>query len=156
MAVLGEDKLGDVALGAGLAAGDGAFGGAEVEQAQGLLLGRVGADALGAAGDAVAVLGVEETTSGPVRPPAPPPMLTRSLPRVARATVQPWLGVPTTSASGTKTSEKNTSLNSESPVVCRSGRTSTPGCFMSMTTMVTPECFGASGSVRTVAKPQRQ
>lgn len=46
----------------------GAFGGAEVEQAQGLLLGRVGADALGAAGDAVAVLGVEETTSGPVRP----------------------------------------------------------------------------------------
>ncbi|COY74660.1 Uncharacterised protein [Mycobacterium tuberculosis] len=51
---------------------------------------------------------------------------------------------------------KNTSLNSESPVICRSGRTSTPGANMSMITVVMPACLGASGSVRTVARPRAQ
>ena len=49
-------------------------------------------------------------------PPWPPPMDTLSLPSVARATVQPPLTGPTTSSSGTKTSLKKTSLNSECPV----------------------------------------
>ena len=54
-------------------------------------------------------------------PPPPPPMLTLSLPSVARATVQPPSTGPTTSSSGTNTSLKNTSLNSELPVVILSG-----------------------------------
>ena len=49
-------------------------------------------------------------------PPWPPPMDTLSLPSVARATVQPPLTGPTTSSSGTKTSLKKTSLNSDCPV----------------------------------------
>ena len=44
-------------------------------------------------------------------------MLTLSLPSVARATVQPPSTGPTTSSSGTNTSLKNTSLNSELPDV---------------------------------------
>ena len=86
-------------------------------------------------------------------PPWPPPMLTLSLPSVARATVQPPSTGPTTSSSGTKTSLKNTSLNSELPVGIFSGRTSTPSACMSMTMVVMPLCLGASGLVRTVAKP---
>ena len=85
-----------------------------------------------------------------------PPMETRSLPRVERATVQPSLGVPTTSSSGTKTSLKNTSLKSALPVIWRNGRTSTPGPCMSITMVVMPACLGASGSVRTVANPRWQ
>ena len=88
-------------------------------------------------------------------PPAPPPMLTRSLPNVALATVQPALGSPTTSSSGTKTSLKKTSLNSFPPVIWRSGRTSTPGAFISTITIVMPACLGTSKSVRTVANPRR-
>ena len=80
-------------------------------------------------------------------------MLTLSLPSVARATVQPPSIGPTTSSSGTNTSSKNTSLNSESPVVIRSGRTSTPSACMSMTIVVMPSCLATSGFVRTVAKP---
>ena len=86
-------------------------------------------------------------------PPWPPPMLTLSLPSVARATVQPPSTGPTTSSSGTNTSLKKTSLNSELPVVIFSGRTSTPSACMSMTIVVMPSCFGTSGLVRTVAKP---
>ena len=43
---------------------------------------------------------------------------------------------------GTNTSSRNTSLNSESPVICRSGRTSTPGACMSTTRNEMPRCFG--------------
>ena len=86
-------------------------------------------------------------------PPSPLPMLTLSLPRVARATVQPPSMGPTTSSSGTKTSLKKTSLNSESPLVIFSGRTSTPSACMSMTIIVMPSCLGTSGLVRTVANP---
>ena len=80
-------------------------------------------------------------------------MLTLSLPSVARATVQPPSTGPTTSSSGTNTSLKKTSLNSEPPVAIFSGRTSTPSACMSMTIVVMPLCFGASGSVRIVARP---
>ena len=80
-------------------------------------------------------------------------MLTLSLPSVARATVQPRLMSPTTSASGMKTLSKNTSLKSETPIGIFSGRTVTPSAFKSMTIMVMPLCLGASGSVRTVARP---
>ena len=80
-------------------------------------------------------------------------MLTLSLPRVARATVQPPSTGPTTSSSGTNTSLKNTSLNSDMPVVMRSGRTSTPSACMSITIVVMPWCLGTSGLVRTVANP---
>ena len=89
-------------------------------------------------------------------PPTPPPMDTRSLPRVERATAHPSSGVPTTSSSGTNTSSKKTSLKSALPVICRSGRTSTPGACMSMTIVVMPACLGASGFVRTVASPRSQ
>ena len=71
-------------------------------------------------------------------PPVPPPIDTRSLPSVERATVQPSFGVPTTSSSGTKTSLKKTSLKSALPVIWRSGRTSTPGACMSITIVVMP------------------
>ena len=50
---------------------------------------------------------------------------------------------------GTLTSVKKISLNSGSPVICRSGRTSTPGECMSTSRYVMPLCLGASGSVRT-------
>ncbi len=35
----------------------------------------------------------------------------------------------------------------------RNGLTVTPSAFMSIAIMVTPACLGASGSVRTVARP---
>ncbi len=47
------------------------------------------------------------------------------------ATFHPSPTAPTTFSSGTTASLKKISLNSESPVAWRSGRTSTPGCFMS-------------------------
>ena len=81
-------------------------------------------------------------------------METLSLPSVARATVQPPFTGPTTSSSGTKTSLKKTSLNSDCPVVMRSGRTSTPSACMSITMVVMPSCLGTSGSVRMVASPK--
>jgi hypothetical protein len=43
---------------------------------------------------------------------------------------------------------KKISLNSAWPVICRSGRTSTPGRFMSAITYVSPLYRGASGSPR--------
>ena len=58
VADLGQHELGDRALGPGLAAGDGAVGAAQVEQAHRLVVGDVAADAGGAAGEALGV-GVE-------------------------------------------------------------------------------------------------
>src|SRR5207247_5400967 len=89
-----------------------------------------------------------------VMPPSPPPMLTLSLPSVARATVQPASTGPTTASSGTNTSSKKISLKSEFPDGIFSGRTVTPGACMSITIVVTPLCLGASGLVRTVARPK--
>ena len=86
----------------------------------------------------------------------PPPMLTRSLPRVERATCHPPLTGPTTSSSATNTSSKNTSQKSSPPLASRSGRMSTPDACRSITIIVMPSCFGLSGSVRTVANPRLQ
>ena len=58
-------------------------------------------------------------------------MDTRSFISVAVETCQPWPIAPIRSASGIRTSVRKTSLNSASPVIWRSGRTSTPGAVMS-------------------------
>ena len=72
---------------------------------------------------------------GPIMPPSRgsrmPPMATRSLLRVVWATRQPSPTSPRRRSSGMRTSVRNTSLNSASPVIWRSGRTSTPGACMS-------------------------
>ena len=71
----------------------------------------------------------------PIMPPsrgsAPPPIATRSFISVAWATFQPSPTAPIRSPSPTGTSDRNTSLNSASPVSWRSGRTSTPAAVMS-------------------------
>ena len=84
-----------------------------------------------------------------------PPIDTRSFISVVSDTRQPSPGRPSISASGIFTSVKNTSLNSASPVIWRSGFTSTPGASMSTTNAVSPACLTASGSVRTTSSPQR-
>ncbi len=65
------------------------------------------------------------------------------------ATRQPSFSSPTRLATGTRTSSKNTSLNSSEPAMVRSGRMSMPGVSMGRISQVMPLCFGASGSVRT-------
>jgi len=50
----------------------------------------------------------------------------------------------------------NTSLNSALPSICRIGRTSTPGLFMSMSSSVRPAHFGPSVDVRTRTKNQSE
>jgi hypothetical protein len=84
-----------------------------------------------------------------------PPIATRSFISVVIDTAHPWPISPRRSASGMRTSVMYTSLNSASPVIWRSGRTSTPGACMSMTKYVSPLCFGASGSVRATRRPHR-
>ena len=81
--------------------------------------------------------------------------MTRSFIRVAMATAQPWPTSPMRWESGMRAPVKKISLNSASPVIWRSGRTSTPGWCMSMKKYVRPRCFGTSGSVRTRSSPQR-
>ena len=82
-----------------------------------------------------------------------PPIDTRSFMSVVSDTRQPSPGAPRRSLSGMRTSVKYTSLNSASPVIWRSGRTSTPGACMSTTKAVSPLCLGTSGSVRTTSRP---
>ena len=72
---------------------------------------------------------------------------------VVSATDQPWLTSPRRWSSGTRASLKNTSLNEAPPVICRSGRTSTPGARMSTMKPVSPWCLGRSGSVRQITSP---
>ena len=60
------------------------------------------------------------------------PMSARSCLRVERETCQPLPRSPTIESLGTRTFSRNTSLKSASPVICRRGRTSMPGDFMSM------------------------
>jgi hypothetical protein len=117
VADLGQHQLGHRALRAGLAAGDGTVRAAQVEQPHRLVLGDVATDPRRAAVEAFGVASNGATSAAPGidMPPVPPPMLTLSLPSVARATVQPPSTGPTTSSSGTNTSLKNTSLNSEAP-----------------------------------------
>ena len=54
-----------------------------------------------------------------------------------------------------RTSVKKTSLNSASPVIWKSGRTSTPGACMSTRKAVIPLCLGTSGLVRATMQPER-
>ena len=55
---------------------------------------------------------------------------------------------------GPPTPSRNTSLNSLSPVIWRSGRISTPGARIGIASIEIPRCGGAPGSVRTRAIPQ--
>src|SRR6185295_17091461 len=70
-----------------------------------------------------------------------PPIDTRSFISVVSETRHPSPGLPSISEFGMCTFVKNTSLNSASPVICRSGSTSTPGACMSTTNAVRPACF---------------
>ena len=72
----------------------------------------------------------------------------RSCFRVVRETIQPSPRLPTIQSFGVRASVKNTSLKSAAPVIWRSGRTSTPGCFIESSRYEMPPCFCASGSVR--------
>ena len=76
------------------------------------------------------------------------PSVPRSWSSVVIATCQPPPTSPTTFSTGTSTPEKKISLNSASPVIWRSGRTSTPGAFMSTIRYVSPACRSESGSLR--------
>ena len=78
----------------------------------------------------------------------------RSLASVVFATRQPSCSGPMRFSTGTSTSSKKTSLNSLSPVIWRSGRTSTPGAVIGIASIEIPLWFGAAGSVRTSAMPQ--
>ena len=69
------------------------------------------------------------------------------------ATPQPSFSGPMRFSTGTSTSSRNTSLNSHSPVICRRGRTSTPGASIGITSIEIPLCGAAFGSVRTSAIP---
>ena len=73
--------------------------------------------------------------------------------RVVTATPHPSPSPPMRWLSAMRTSVKKTSLNSASPVIWKSGRTSTPGAFMSTRNAVMPLCFGASGLVRAMMSP---
>src|SRR5207249_3562048 len=66
------------------------------------------------------------------------PSVPRSCSSVVTATCQPWPSSPSRFDTGTSTSSKKISLNSASPVICRSGRTSTPGACMSTIRYVSP------------------
>ncbi|GIU87553.1 MAG: hypothetical protein KatS3mg009_2068 [Acidimicrobiia bacterium] len=68
----------------------------------------------------------------------------RSWASVVMATRQPSSTGPRVHSTGTRTSVKNTSLKSRSPVIVVSGRTSMPGRRMSTSRQVMPRCLGAS------------
>ncbi len=88
------------------------------------------------------------------RPITAAPMWPRSLVSTAMPTPQPPCSGPSRQSAGTCTSVKNTSSNSASPVICRSGRTSTPGRSMSSRKNEMPCASAGSGSVRAIRMPQ--
>ena len=91
---------------------------------------------------------------GPIPHSAPPPDSdTRSLPSVTLASAQPWFTSPTRLPAGMRTSVKNTSLKSASPVISRIGRISMPGRSIGQMKYEMPWCLGASGSVRAMRMP---
>ena len=57
-------------------------------------------------------------------------------------------------SAGICTLVKKTSANSELPVICFSGRTSTPGVCMSRMKYEMPWCFGTLGLVRASSTPK--
>ncbi len=65
------------------------------------------------------------------------------------ATRQPSFSSPTRFSTGMRTSSRNISLNSLTPVSVLIGRISMPGESIGMISQVMPLCLGASGSVRT-------
>ncbi len=67
---------------------------------------------------------------------------------------QPPFTGPTTFSSGTRTSSKKSSLNSERPLSWTSGRQVMPGVRMSTTRQLMPSCLRASGSLRTRRRHQ--
>jgi hypothetical protein len=77
----------------------------------------------------------------------------RSCASVVMAIDQPR-SAPTMRARGTCTSSKNTSLNQATPVISTSGRMVMPGDVMSTSRKVSPLCFGACASVRTIRMHQ--
>ena len=85
-----------------------------------------------------------------------PPIDTRSFISVVSDTRQPSPTLAEPLGVGMRTSVKYTSLNSASPVIWRSGRTSTPGACMSTTKSVSPCASAASGSVRATSMPHRR
>jgi hypothetical protein len=80
------------------------------------------------------------------------PMWPRSLVSVAIATDQPSCSGPSSESAGMRTSSRNTSSNSEPPVICRNGRTSTPGLAIGTRKNEMPLCFGASATERVRAR----
>src|SRR5690606_14501063 len=70
---------------------------------------------------------IRSNRNKPLPPAVDPPMAPRSYIRVAMATCQPTSTSPSRFSSGTRTPSRNTSLKSAPPVICRNGRTSTPG-----------------------------
>ena len=95
-------------------------------------------------------------TGPPPRRVTAPPMETRSFISVVTATRQPSPSSPRRAESGIRTSVKKTSLNSASPVIWKSGRTSTPGAFMSTRNAVIPLCLGDVGIRPGHDEPERR
>ena len=73
---------------------------------------------------------------------------------VVLAMRQPSFSGPIRLSTGTSTPSRKTSLNSLSPVIWRSGRTSTPFAAIGIASIEMPVCRGASASVRTSPMPQ--
>ena len=74
----------------------------------------------------------------------------RSKPSSAIATAQPWPGSPTTRSASVRAPVKKTSLNSEPPVSCSIGRTSTPSWSSGTSRNDSPWCRSEPGSVRAI------
>ena len=69
------------------------------------------------------------------------------------ATCQPLPSPPRTSSTGQSASVKNTSPNSLAPVICLSGRASTPSWCMSTSSIEMPACrLPSDGPVRAIVK----
>ena len=84
--------------------------------------------------------------------------LTNAVPRsnenVTCVTRQPSFSSPTRFSTGTRTSSRNTSQNSDEPSTVSMGRTSMPGRSIGRISQLMPRCFGTSGSVRTSSSPK--
>ena len=73
-------------------------------------------------------------------------LVPRSLARVVPGHLpSPAFSSPIRFSAGTSTPSRKTSLNSDSPVIWRRGRTSTPSACRGMASIEMPRCFGASG-----------
>ena len=89
---------------------------------------------------------------GRSRPPGPSTETPRSKPSSAIATRQPSPGSPTTRSASVRAPVKKTSLNSEPPVSCSIGRTSTPSWSSGTSRKDSPWWRSEPGSVRRDAR----